>query len=504
MSKTNKFLLRMLIPLAFAASIQASFFIDTVHTVRVYFDDPDYWTSLLATHESEEYMPCRIIIDNIDTIENVGIRLKGNSSFGHPGRKKPFHLKFDEYIDDADYRGNDRLTFNNGFKDPTFLREKLASEIFQGLGVPCPRVTWSTVYYNDEYWGFYDVVDPIDKNALTRFFGQNDANLYKGDPNGTFEWLGSLDTPYRGRYEKSTNEDEDDWNDLIELCNFVNNTSDEEFSNFRTKFDYYGFARMWAANTFVVNLDSYQGSGHNYYLYFDSSNIGHYIVWDINEAFGVFNIGMTSATMRTMAIDWHQANRPLAQRLFEDMPEFRPLVEMAISELLATTLEYSRFSARVTELADLVRPYVYADPNKMFTNANFETNLDNDIGGGSPPSSSAPGLRSFVRDRGAYLASIVGEYSPVDVSGAVLVNEVMASNASTIAGEGQLPCEFALAAYPNPFNSAVRITSAVWANRRGCGAGRGDKGVRHHRQARRRTAFPQSMAVPKELRSPPR
>ncbi len=437
----------------------ASFFEDTVHTVHVYFDDPGYWTDLYETHETEEYMMCMVVFDAVDTLDSVGIRLKGNSSSGHPGNKKPFHLKIDEYVEDRDYRGNEKLTYNNCFKDPTFLRDKLASEIFHGLGVPCPRATWSEVYYNDVYWGFYSVVDPINKDALTRFFGENDENLYKGDPHGTLEWFGWTDGPYRERYEKSTNEDIDDWSDLIEFINFVNNSSDSDFNHgIFDRFDVFGFARMWAANTFLVNLDSYQGTGHNYYLYFDSDSLGRYIVWDINEAFGVFTFGMSGDDLRTMAVDWHSDGRPLAERLFDDCSLFPHLVDCALHELLATTLDYSTFDDRVTELADLVRPYVYADTNKMFSNTFFEINLDSDVGGGGPPpyGMSIPGLRDFVYDRGIYIASVIGPCEPVDVSSAVLINEVMASNSITIADEeGEFDDWFELY---NPADTAVDLS----------------------------------------------
>ncbi len=432
---TEVFLILSLI-CSFFSPTQASFFGDTVHTVRVYFANPNFWPSLDSTHLTETYIMCKVIIDNVDTLDSVGIRLKGNSSYGHPGRKKSFHLKFDEYIDGRDYRGNDRLTFNNGFKDPTFLREKLASEIFHNMGVPCPRVCWSVVYYNDTYWGFYTTVDPINKDALTRFFGENDGNLYKGDPNGTLEWLGSSVYPYRTRYEKETNVAVDDWSDLIGLINFINNTSDAVFSNgICDQFDVFGFARMWAVNTFLVNLDSYQGTGHNYFLYFDCDTNGRYIVWDMNEAFGVFTFGMSASTLRTLPIDWHQLGRPLAARLFEDWTPFWQLVYCALHELLETDLAYSTFDARVTALANLVRPYVYADGNKMYTNANFETNLTYDITTSFPPYMTIPGLRSFIQDRGAYIASRLGSCAEIDVSNAVLINEVMASNAITIADE---------------------------------------------------------------------
>ncbi len=412
----------------------AEFFADTVHTVKVYFTSSTFWAALDSTHLTETYMPCNyVVFNNKDTMRNVGIMLKGNSSYGHPGQKKSFHLKFD-YTVVQDYRGNERLTFNNCFKDPTFMREKLATEIFHDMGVPCPRSTYAVVYFNDTYWGFYTVVDPINHEALRRVFSEDDGNLYKGDPTGNLSWLGWDFGPYRANYSKESNEDLDDWTDLVAFANFLNNSSDTDFPNIVNWFDVELFARMWAVNTFLVSLDSYQGSGHNYYLYFDYNNIARYIVWDVNESFGVFTCGMSTSALRTMAIDWRRtappaANaRPLAERMFTDLPAFRPLVDCALHELLETSLDTATFNARVDQLANLIRTYVYADANKMYTNAAFETNLTDDYSG-------MPGLKDFIADRSIYIASHISACTRTNVDGSVFINEVMPANDTTIADE---------------------------------------------------------------------
>lgn len=426
----------------------ADFFGDTVHTVRVYFDDPDFWETLDSTHETEEYIMCSVVFDAVDSLDSVGIRLKGNSSYSHPGDKKPFHLKLDEYIDGQDHKGNERLSFNNCFRDPSFLREKLGCEVFHGLGVPCPRACWSEVYYNDEYWGFYSTTDPINKEALDRFFSYDDGNLYDCERNATMEWRGSSISNYENLYLISANEDADDYIDLIDFFDFLNNTDTMTFgSDILDRFDAIGFARVWAANTFLVNLDSYQGFGRNYYFYFDYDTVGRYIVYDLNMAFGGFNqYGFTPTELRELPIDWYAtesgpppgtpSERPLARRCFEEWTPFWGLVYNALDELLSTTLDTATFNARVTELADLVRPYVYADSNKQYTDADFETNLDDDIVFSGPHGFEAiPGLRNFIEVRAGYLGSEIGEIDRIDVEGAVLINEVMPSNGTTIADE---------------------------------------------------------------------
>ena len=56
-------------------------------------------------------------------------------------------------------------------------------------------------------------------------------------------------------------------------------------------------------------------------------------------------------------------------------------------------------SARIDELANLIRADVYSDQNKPYTNEQFETALETRIS----PNSNIYGLRQFVRERNAFL-----------------------------------------------------------------------------------------------------
>ncbi len=313
-------------------------------------------------------------------------------------------------------------------------------------------MSFCNVYFNDTHWGFYTVVDPVEKSAISRFFGENSGNLYKGDPRGTLEWHGTGEASYRSNYEKATNEDIDDWSDLISFIKFINNSSIEDFqANLLNRLDAFSFARFWAANTFLANLDSYQGSGHNYYLYFDSSQKARLIVWDINEAFGVFTAGY-SGSITNMPLYWVGGTRPLLTRQLNNYPDFRTLVNCAVNELISGYFNEATFTTRVNALSDLIRPHVYADIGKMFSNANFETNLTTDIRTGG----NYPGLTSFVRNRTTFLNTVLTPCGTSDISGTILINELMASNGSTIADEaGDFDDWFELY---NPSDTAVNIS----------------------------------------------
>ena len=61
--------------------------------------------------------------------------------------------------------------------------------------------------------------------------------------------------------------------------------------------------------------------------------------------------------------------------------------------------------ARIDEVRDLIAPSVYADANKMYSSADFDTNLEADLTGGGPGPMGGQtyGLKPFVT-RAAYIA----------------------------------------------------------------------------------------------------
>ena len=94
-----------------------------IHEFRFYFDEEDYWNDLLNTHHTEFYVKAGLNIDDYH-LNDVGVRLKGQSSWHIPSNKKSIKIDLDEY-EDQKFDGFDKLNLNNCFGDPTLLREKL-------------------------------------------------------------------------------------------------------------------------------------------------------------------------------------------------------------------------------------------------------------------------------------------------------------------------------------------------------------------------------------------
>ncbi len=421
------------------------FFRDTVHEIRFHFKQAAYWDSLVTNKPSETFMRCDVTIDGI-SFPDAGVRFKGNSSYNTPSNKKPFKIDLEEYIPNRKVDGQDQFSLNNGFKDPTFLREKLMLDYCQNMGIPAPRATFTRLYINDQFWGFYTVVEDISKTFLKQRFGNKTANLFKGDPRGTLQWRGWDASLYKKDYELKTNEEIDDWSRLVAFLNILNNAQGTKLTdslpaylNLNSWFSY------WAVHNLFSNLDSYIGSGHNYYLYQNTTGKFEFITWDVNEAFGNFKLNLTQQQILNLPFDFipqPPGSRPLMNRLIS-VNSYKLQLAKRGCELLQQ-FSNDKMDNRIDFLANLIRLHVYADPKKFYTNAQFEQNLTQEIstgGGGQPPFVIA-GLKQFISARRAYLMSQLVSFG------------CTATNSAEIASQPSVDI------FPNPSSGLVSVKSA--------------------------------------------
>ncbi|APO46039.1 spore coat protein CotH [Paenibacillus xylanexedens] len=144
--------------------------------------DEEAWKKMLDTATEEQYISANITI-NGTTIENVGIRPKGNSSLRQVAGddttdRYSFKIKFDEYVKDQTWMGLDKLVVNNMISDNSYMKEYLSYDIMSYIGVDAPLFAFSDISVNGETWGLYLAVEDIDSGYLAR--AKNDVGeLYK-------------------------------------------------------------------------------------------------------------------------------------------------------------------------------------------------------------------------------------------------------------------------------------------------------------------------------------
>jgi spore coat protein CotH len=356
-----------------------------------------------------------IIIDGV-SIDSVGVKTKGNSSFNNPSQKKSFKIDLNQFVSGKEFDGIKKFNLNNGFKDPTFLREKISYDCMRETGIPAPRCGFANVYLNNQYWGVYTVVEEVNKKFLTQRFSENDSNLYKGDPHGDLKWKGANPADYYPHYTLETNENtSNDWRGLVHFIDKINFTPAQNFYDSLEKvMDTQTFLKNWAMTNLFVNLDSYIGSGHNYYIYHaENDNKMHWIAWDFNEAFGNFKMNLTSQQLLNYSLFsvGNPGSRPLIEKMAANTLYRQQLADITCN-LLHTYFTQDYLFPKIDSLANAIRPHVYLDTKKTYSNAHFDTNLTQDITVGMP----ILGLKPFIQARISFIENELLPYGCFGVS----------------------------------------------------------------------------------------
>jgi len=378
-----------------------------IHTVKLYFDQTHWWDSLIAYYPLDQKLLASLEFDGV-WFDSVGAQVKGNSSFNNMSQKKSLKVDMNEYVSGQDLDGLKKFNLNNGFKDPTFVREKMTLDFCRRHGLPSPRCTYANVYLNDTLWGLYTFIEQIDKTFLGTNFNDNDGNLFKGDPQGSLQWYGAMDSSYYHRYELKTNDSLNDWSDLVHMIDKINNTPPPSFyDSIESVMGTTSFLKYWAMNILFANLDSYNGSGHNYYVYNDPDmDQFYFIAWDVNESFGCFMLGMSIPQLENLSISYLPNGRPLVQKMLADQSYFNQY-KLTLCDYILQDFNSSYLDPIIDSLTDMLRSSVYADTKKFYSNQQFEDNRTMMAGG-------APGLKPFIANR---VASISSQLSSLCFSG---------------------------------------------------------------------------------------
>lgn len=429
----NKAVLLLLLQMGAAALAQGPpsssvFDKDGIHEIRLTFAQPDFWQQLTANYEGAEdnvpYIAAGIVWGE-NKFDSAGVRFKGSSSYrGATTRKKPFRIKLNEFVRGQKIDGMASFSLSNAWNDPSFVREKAYYEMAAAAGLKSPRSSFADLYINDEYYGLYVLSEVVNGDFLENHFGKDDdgGNLYKANLGTSFEYLGSDVASYKNFWEKQSNEEADEWSDLIELCRLIDQTPAAEFSaKLEPILDLESILTALALDNLTVNLDSYAGMGQNFYIYRrPSDNRWAWIPWDPSLAFGALNLGLSAQQMRDLPLEWtrgagpnpaRSTARPLATKLWQ-VPQYKQRYREIYANLVASNSNPSALIDRLNALREMIRPSVIRDGQKLVTTAQFESSmtLEGNV------RSSAPGLRPFLEGRYASVRAQLAGVAPVSIT----------------------------------------------------------------------------------------
>ncbi|MBN1178663.1 MAG: CotH kinase family protein [Anaerolineae bacterium] len=320
-----------------------------------------------------DYIPVTISFEG-NTWTHVGLRFKGNSSlrsaWGNGIMKLPMRLDFDQFEDqfpeteDQRFYGFKQLSLSSGFNDASFLREKVAADVFRAAGVPAAQTAFYEVYVDygegPVYFGLYTMVEIVEDTLIETQFEDDDGNVYKPSGSGA-TFAAGLFNP--ASFDKQTNADEGDWSDvqaLFDALHASTRTTDPAAwrSGLEAVFDVDGFLNWLAVNAVIQNWDTYGNMSHNYYLYHDpTTDLLTWIPWDNNEA---LSSRQRSAGVLSLSLDDVDAQWPLIRYLMDD-PVYHAQYVAYVEAVSDGPFEPARMEATYRELAELIEPYALAE-----------------------------------------------------------------------------------------------------------------------------------------------
>lgn len=262
-----------------------------LRTIFIQFEDVEDWNEELATFKSSDVeVPATITVDQ-KVYPLVGVKHRGNSSYGMvpTGFKKSLNLSFDMADKDQDLYGFRTLNLLNCNGDPSLLSSALYSHV-AGPYMAVPKSNMIRVVINGESWGLFANVEQFNKDYVETNYGQSKGARWKvpGRPGGDggLRYVGDSVEAYRSRYEIKSKDREEDWAALMELCRVIDQTPVEELRQELTPLmDIPQLLWFLAVDNASVNSDGYWTRASDYNIYRDPEGVFHISPYDMNEAF---------------------------------------------------------------------------------------------------------------------------------------------------------------------------------------------------------------------------
>ncbi|MCK5815996.1 MAG: CotH kinase family protein [Flavobacteriaceae bacterium] len=379
--------------------------VDSIRDINLIFYDADWRDSLDSYYiQRIDSMVLADLTINGTSFDSVGVRWKGNSSCSPGQIKNPIHIELDFKID-QDYFDVKTFKLSNLFKEPSYVREVAMYE-FLNWYMPASKSNYVNVYIDGALLGFYVSTKSVNKDFMKDNFGSKTNARFKCDPlhfagpptpipgcgppppsaAAALLFFSSDTACYQYSYEMKSDYG---WERLLQLIETIKLDS----TNAKNILNVDRTLWMLAFDNLFVNLDSYIGSGHNYYLYQNDSNKFNPIIWDINEVFGTFAEGMNPIQLRNLDLFYNtnKHERPLLSTLLT-IPENRKKYLAHYRTLVKELLETDTIINRCYELQSMIDTHVQSDPNNLFTYANFQNSMTHNTG-------SAQGISHFLNDR---------------------------------------------------------------------------------------------------------
>ncbi|MEN6446024.1 MAG: CotH kinase family protein [Candidatus Cloacimonas sp.] len=397
----------LMLSFVFSMQAQTDFYdMGTVNTIQLFFTQSNWDQILDQLYAAGEDRLIGTAIINGVTYDSVGVRYKGNSSYSANRNKNPFNIKVDHIIEDQLIDGKyGTIKLANGFSDPSLVRETLSYEIARKY-MPACKANYANVWVNNVLIGVYTSVEDVDSNFMAEHFHTSGKPRFKCDTNtmGTvtvWGYLGADSTAYMQYYGL---ESDYGWNTLINFTNTLQNN----YANIDQVMNVDQNLWMCAFDNLLVNLDAPINVFHNFYLFGDADNRINPLLWDLNMSFGGFQGGSVSGMQNLDPLRNSTSSTFLLLKNVLNNSHYKKMYIAHMRTMIEENFSNGWYATRAAELQSVCGPSVQNDTNYFYTYANFQANLNSQVGGGSGGpggGQTVPGITQLMNARATYLLS---------------------------------------------------------------------------------------------------
>jgi hypothetical protein len=361
------------------------------------------------------------------TLNDIGLRLKGNSSYELPGTlKRPFKLDFSRFAKGQKFRGVSSVNLRNNAYDPSHVREALCYQFYRDAGVPAPRTAFALVYLTVEglcdrrLLGLYTLVEDVDeKPFLKSNFVTTRGLLVKAEAMRGMPDMRARPEPYAERFEiKTHSADPRTFARVMDLIRLPHGIDDATFAReIQKTLDLDNFLRYLAMTVLLVNTDSMLTTGHNYYLHVHPNDQKLRVVpWDTNLSMGNFPATGSVDHQIDLSINHPWAGQfRLIERILA-VPAHRQAYHAHLRTFIKDAFNPQTTAKHLAAVHPVLEQAKAAANAERAAGRKVEKDASSfPIGGGSPP----PVIDAFVARRVASVLAQLDQGAPGKVPGQV-------------------------------------------------------------------------------------
>jgi spore coat protein CotH len=341
-----------------------------------------------------------------ETLDDVGVRYKGNGTFieSRATPKRSLKLDLNHFVKGRKLAGLTKLNLHSNVTDASAMIESIAYRLYRDAGVPAPRTSYAQVYLtvpperDHAYVGLYSLVEDVDKDfAKDRFGGGGKGAIFKPVTPNLFADLGESWADFERAYEPKGDVSTWQAGRVMGLSRLMSYATDPELAARVGDFiDLDEFARFMAVTVYLASMDSILQVGQNYFLYLDpNTEKFQFVPWDVDHAFGRIFAEQAELARLSIHTPWAGHNRFL-ERVF-NVPAFKERYLARQREFGGTIFSPERLAAQVDEVAASIRPSVEGESAEKL--ARFDEAVKDEAAAGRDRRNPAQFVRAFSRAR---------------------------------------------------------------------------------------------------------